>query len=169
MKQIFVVAWEYETGGGYDWFNTLEAANTGYENELVNCEVFKEDNWKARQCIIVVPENMTNEEITDHIEANQDVIWQTSSERYSIIDSGLAYRLSSCKAGSDKYGPCELCGKHADTVYQLVEMQRFSRKDGSFGLAHKTDIFGHKSCLSERTKLHSTVTTEIAQRTVVTV
>lgn len=158
VKKVYVVAWEYNTGGGFDWYHSQEDGDSAYGKELENCEFFNDENWTARQCIFVVPEGLSNHEITDHIETNQEVIWQPGFNGESIIDSGRAYSLVNCNDGSHRFGNCELCGKPADSVYHLVEFQRFVRKGGIFGLSHKVDIFGHKSCLSERTDLHSRVT-----------
>ena len=33
MKRVYVVAWEYEGGGGFDWYNTPEEADKAYETE----------------------------------------------------------------------------------------------------------------------------------------
>ena len=43
MKTVYVVAWEYETGGGFDWYHTMEAANKGFKEEMKNCHGFKEE------------------------------------------------------------------------------------------------------------------------------
>lgn len=53
------------------------------------------------------------------------------------------YRLSDTQAGSAKYGPCEICGKHCDSVY----LQR-KEKISTYGFPiHAGSAFGHKSCL----------------------
>lgn len=65
----------------------------------------------------------------------------------------LAYTLSNCGSGSDKYGNCEVCRKHADTIYLLTEYERhYSEIKGSDILCHKNTKFGHKNCLSEHTQ-----------------
>lgn len=53
------------------------------------------------------------------------------------------YRLSDMQAGSAKYGFCEICDKHCDSVY-LQSKEKIS----SYGAPiHAGSTFGHKSCL----------------------
>jgi hypothetical protein len=67
---------------------------------------------------------------------------------------GYAYMLKPFPGGSDKYGVCEVCGNHADSVYLLTEMVRYwsalQRKESLSIALHwcRPDMFGHKECLS---------------------
>jgi len=47
MKRVYVVAWHYEGGAGFDWYLTPEAADKMFEEEKVNCREFKADDWEA--------------------------------------------------------------------------------------------------------------------------
>jgi len=66
------------------------------------------------------------------------------------MENKYHYRLISCHAGSDKYGPCHVCKKHADTVYHQVEEVLFlSEVTQKIEKTHAgcLDKFGHKDCL----------------------
>lgn len=59
---------------------------------------------------------------------------------------GFKYRLRRTGCSSEWYGPCEVCGKQADTVYYQVKMEPI--KNGTkwgFG----SSKYGHKECLLE--------------------
>lgn len=69
-----------------------------------------------------------------------------------------AYRLKSTKAGSEKFGPCEVCGKKIGITYILVKFKVFFRSEKmmkilntnlSQGLSEVSTTFGCKDCLSE--------------------
>ena len=64
----------------------------------------------------------------------------TPDYRYEIVDTGY---------GSHVLGPCEVCGKHASTIYHQIKRRVYTRPDGSAGLTHDgcRDIFGHEVCL----------------------
>lgn len=73
----------------------------------------------------------------------------------SMIDNtGIAYRMSLCKGGSDRLGPCEICDKDTDRIYLLTAMQTYTRADGSVGISYMQGLskFGHWSCLSKLTE-----------------
>jgi hypothetical protein len=55
------------------------------------------------------------------------------------------YTLKSMNSGSDKYGPCEICKKHADTVYYQKESRFY--KGGGWTYSGCNSYFGHKDCL----------------------
>jgi len=63
-----------------------------------------------------------------------------------------AFSLSKCRAGSDQYGPCECCGKNADTMYLLSTWQTFPSAAGGEGLALLGQRFGHHDCLATITE-----------------
>lgn len=64
----------------------------------------------------------------------------------------IAYRLSNTGHGSDKFGPCELCGKRTETTFLLTKYERFfSRHRNKDSLAYAGNAFGHKTCLSALT------------------
>ncbi len=73
------------------------------------------------------------------------------------------YRITAMRHGSDRYGPCEVCGKHCATTYYQVETKDYRidevmRQVGlKFGVTFSGDIgqthhncvdrFGHEECL----------------------
>ena len=81
---------------------------------------------------------------------------RTTEERLDEIRGAFGWRLSETGAGSAKYGPCEVCGKHADTMYLQNLFHRFDLDDvdraslgttDTHGWSHRGGAFGHKECL----------------------
>ena len=60
-------------------------------------------------------------------------MWGMGNRLYQLFDSGDS---------SHKFGPCEICGKHADAIYHLLGLE-----EG----AHVLSQWGHRECL-EREK-----------------
>lgn len=88
----------------------------------------------------------------------------TLKHRYGLYN----YRLISTRHGSDKYGPCEVCGKRCDTVYHQIETRdfRFDEVDRQvaeklggtlpeIGQSHHecVSLFGHEECLVRKRRL----------------
>lgn len=65
----------------------------------------------------------------------------------------FAFKLSRSKGGSDRFGPCEVCGKHADSTYIMTRMKVYQRKDGGEGVSNTSTTFGHRQCLANQTVL----------------
>ena len=59
------------------------------------------------------------------------------------------YRIKSTGDSSAKFGPCEVCGKHASEVFYQVEERKYTRYDDSTGWTRYEcrDFFGHEKCL----------------------
>ena len=51
MKTVYIVAWEYESGGGFDWYHTKKAADKAFIKEKENCDCpeLKAAEWTAVQ------------------------------------------------------------------------------------------------------------------------
>ena len=54
------------------------------------------------------------------------------------------YRLTSTGDSSEKYGACEVCGKHASEVFQQAEERAF---EGGWTQYQCRRLFGHEGCL----------------------
>lgn len=54
------------------------------------------------------------------------------------------YRLTSTGSSSAKFGPCEVCGKHATEVFQQVEEVSY---EGGWTQHGCSRLFGHTECL----------------------
>lgn len=65
---------------------------------------------------------------------------------------GFAYRMVNTGHGSHRFGNCEICGKHVDTIYHLTQTQRYEY-DGKTGMTHHNcfSAWGHKDCLAKLT------------------
>jgi len=57
------------------------------------------------------------------------------------------YILTKLRAGSDKYGNCEVCKKSVGTIYHQVEEKKYS---GGWTRHNCTDLYGHKQCLLKK-------------------
>ena len=47
MKKVYVVSWDYDGGGGFDWYTNLKWAKKALREEKANAEAYKNLNWKA--------------------------------------------------------------------------------------------------------------------------
>lgn len=61
-----------------------------------------------------------------------------------------AYRLSNAHANSSKFGPCEVCGKDAESVFFLTEMREYAPGRITYNKC-RPSVFGHKECLANLT------------------
>lgn len=61
------------------------------------------------------------------------------------------YRLRSTDASSSKFGPCEICGKHATEVFRQTEELEYDDEESETGKGWTQyecrSAFGHESCL----------------------
>jgi len=69
-KTVHVVAWEYDTGGGFDWYHTAVGADEAFEEEKSNAEDLKKENWTAFRFDVVVSNALTSDEITSEIDGD---------------------------------------------------------------------------------------------------
>lgn len=44
---VHVVAWEYNGGGGFEWYRNSEYADTSFNQEKKNVVALAKDNWQA--------------------------------------------------------------------------------------------------------------------------
>ena len=66
--------------------------------------------------------------------------------------SDYVYRMTNLKDSSERYGCCDKCGNHADTMYLLTEKKvYFSFIKNGPSLTHSRMVFGHKACLAGET------------------
>jgi hypothetical protein len=67
MKNVYVVAWSYDGGGGFDWYTNLEYAQKAFKEELLNesSPELSEENWTATFHVLRVkstrPDDVTKE------------------------------------------------------------------------------------------------------------
>lgn len=45
--KVYINAWEYNYGGGFNWFPKRKHAELDFKKEQENCKEFSKDNWKA--------------------------------------------------------------------------------------------------------------------------
>ncbi len=47
MPRVYVVAWHYDGGGGFDWYRHKEVADNKFEEEKAVCHELAHENWTA--------------------------------------------------------------------------------------------------------------------------
>jgi len=69
MTKVYVVAWAYDTGGGFDWYHNTIDADSAYEKEKNNVSDSKlaKENWSAFRFDIDVT---SAETATDEIDSD---------------------------------------------------------------------------------------------------
>lgn len=67
-----VCAWDYEGGGGFDWYFTAKAADKAFEKEKGNCldPKLNAGGWTAYRFDVEVRDGLTNDEVTNAIDAD---------------------------------------------------------------------------------------------------
>jgi len=59
-----------------------------------------------------------------------------------------AYRLRNTGGDSQRYGKCEVCHQHVNSVYLLAKMQGFNHGTKCDHYAEHSITFGHYDCLA---------------------
>lgn len=62
--KVFVTAWHYQGGGGFEWFWTPEAADKAFADEQTNVEELRADSWTAYRFDYESPVHTTRESAT---------------------------------------------------------------------------------------------------------
>jgi len=81
MKTVYVVAWQYNTGAGFDWYHTPEAADKAFAEEKFNVKARADGNWTAYR----FDYNTTATDslaVTDEIDAELDALCQSATEQF---------------------------------------------------------------------------------------
>lgn len=68
VSEVYVVAWEYWGGGGFDWYYDRAAAEEAYEAEKANCEAADADGWTRYFTTVPVDPAMTPDEVTELVD-----------------------------------------------------------------------------------------------------
>lgn len=74
--------WEYESGGGFDWYESRTTATEAFEVEKKNCDELSTSEWK---CVLVeypVLDGKMGDEITDAINDDFCNLFDSASVRY---------------------------------------------------------------------------------------
>ncbi len=71
---VYVVAWEYDGGGGFDWYRAKTDTDVAFVEEQKNADELVDEHWTAVQFDFEVPEKMSAEDLTERIQYS---IWNT--------------------------------------------------------------------------------------------
>jgi hypothetical protein len=84
MTKVYVVAWRFNTGGGFDWYVYKADADAAWREERLNAESFASEGWKAYRFEYQTRLDVIYEdEITDEIGEQLDSLCDTSVVSYS--------------------------------------------------------------------------------------
>ena len=72
MKTVYVVAWHYDGGAGFDWYAEKDAADMAFQKELENVAAFADSEWTAYQFEHVCEYGISNEAVTAEIDGDLD-------------------------------------------------------------------------------------------------
>ena len=86
MNRVYVVAWEYSSGGGFDWFFDAPAADRAFVEEKKNVEdpALARDNWTAARYDVEVAADPRAEpdKVTREIDAQCCELFDTAPMHY---------------------------------------------------------------------------------------
>ena len=83
-KTVYVVAWHYTGGAGFDWYAKREDADEAFKTERANCEELRDCLWTAYQFEMEVDASLMGEEVTSLIDSELDERCAKSKERFSV-------------------------------------------------------------------------------------
>ena len=69
--KVFVVAWHYDGGAGFDWYYTAKDADEAFEEEKENVLTFSADKWEAYR-FDFLSECVAPDTVTREIDSNLD-------------------------------------------------------------------------------------------------
>lgn len=67
MREVYVHAWEYATGGGFDWYQKEEAARIAYEKDKEVTFDLREEEYVSYFSVHQVPCDLSAEDTTTAI------------------------------------------------------------------------------------------------------
>lgn len=68
-----------------------------------------------------------------------------------VKQHGCRYRVIPTGGSSYKYGNCEVCDLHAESVVHQVEEKRYE-SGKTTGWSYSRSLFGHELCLKQQQK-----------------
>lgn len=77
---VYVVAWHYNGGAGFNWYRNESAADAAFEREKENAREFALDDWRAYRFDFKT-DFATADVITDLIDRDIDELCVGSDER----------------------------------------------------------------------------------------
>lgn len=78
---VFVVAWHYNGGAGFDWYYTADAANKAFEEEKVNAVTFADNDWTAYR-FDFNSLSSESEAITEEIDSQLDELSENAAIKF---------------------------------------------------------------------------------------
>lgn len=72
MRTVYVVAWQYNTGAGFDWYRSAADADAAFEKEKVNADELADESWCAYRFDFKAATHLSDERITDLIDGDLD-------------------------------------------------------------------------------------------------
>lgn len=79
--EVYVVAWDSEGSGGFDWYFRPDEADEAYEKEKENADKFKVNQWTAYR-FNYTPTATNRNEITEEIDSKLVELCDNASVKY---------------------------------------------------------------------------------------
>jgi len=94
---VYVVAWQYNTGVGFDWYRRPGDADAAYEEEKGNADEMADEGWSAYRFDYVVSSKMSDEQITQLIDSELDDLYVKATEKHENVLDKYGKKLSEIK------------------------------------------------------------------------
>jgi hypothetical protein len=88
-RKVYVVAWQYTGGAGFDWYASKEDAVEAFRTEQTNCKELRDELWTAYTFEMEVDASLMREEVTALIDGEIDERCAKSGNRFSV-GNGMA-------------------------------------------------------------------------------
>lgn len=76
-KTVYVIAWQYNTGAGFDWYYKEADADKAWQEEKANIIELTDENWTAFRFVHKTTKNKSA--ITDEIDAQLDNLCEAAT------------------------------------------------------------------------------------------
>lgn len=120
---VYVNAWQYNTGAGFDWYRRPGDADKAFEEEKGNCEELAEEGWSAYRFDVAVPSVLSDEEITALIDEDLDGLCVKAERKVENVLAEYGEVLS-------KINPAKL-----QTTFKAVQFC-YTNKSGGTNMVH---------------------------------
>lgn len=123
----FVVAWEYDTGGGFEWYHTEAKAKKAFKKEKKVCDTFKDENWTVARYSLVVASDLSPDAITTTIADRQCEMFDNAVKKYPINLKKELIAQGWWEHGSNFIPPESLfenCREYCWPVEEAVKIQK---------------------------------------------
>jgi len=106
---VYVNAWQYNGGAGFDWYRLPGDADKAFEEEKDNCDEYKDEGWSAYRFDVVVSSKASDEEITQTIDAQLDELCVAAEQKKENVLTEYGSVLSKIQNKAPVYKAVQFC------------------------------------------------------------